>query len=243
MKISSARAQTYSPLRPPALASSVVQALEAAPADQAQFLAISETELTPAVQAAIATLVVELDELRGEVARLKARLTEAEAAADEDPLTCARNRRAFMRELKRIAAFSQRYGWPASLVYFDVDDLKGVNDRSGHAAGDAVLQAVADRLVGHVRDSDVVGRMGGDEFAVLLAQADRQTAEAKAEMLARLVSAEPVQAGPWLTPGETCRLDNGQTLPVAPVREPTKRPLPMMTRSTARLSRCLDGCW
>jgi len=200
MKISSARAQTYSPLRPPALASSVVQALEAAPADQAQFLAISETELTPAVQAAIATLVVELDELRGEVARLKARLTEAEAAADEDPLTCARNRRAFMRELKRIAAFSQRYGWPASLVYFDVDDLKGVNDRSGHAAGDAVLQAVADRLVGHVRDSDVVGRMGGDEFAVLLAQADRQTAEAKAEMLARLVSAEPVQAGPWLTP-------------------------------------------
>jgi diguanylate cyclase (GGDEF)-like protein len=200
MKISSARAQPYSPLRAPALALTVAEAVASAPVDQARFLGLSETELTPAVQAALATLVVELDELRAEVARLKARLAEAEAAADEDPLTCAKNRRAFMRELRRIAAFSQRYGWPASLVYFDVDDLKGVNDRSGHAAGDAVLQAVAERLVGHVRDSDVVGRMGGDEFAVLLAQADQQTAEAKAEMLARLVAAEPVQAGPWLTP-------------------------------------------
>jgi diguanylate cyclase (GGDEF)-like protein len=200
MKISSARAQPYSPLRPQALAAATGQSTAVAPVDQARFLGISEIELTPAVQAAIATLVLELDELRVEVARLKARLTEAEAAADEDPLTCAKNRRAFMRELRRIAAFSQRYGWPASLVYFDVDDLKGVNDRSGHAAGDAVLQAVADRLVGHVRDTDVVGRMGGDEFAVLLAQADQQTAEAKAEMLARLVTAEPVQAGPWLTP-------------------------------------------
>lgn len=201
MKISSARAQPYSPLRTVSAAAVAGETvLTAAPVDQARFLGIDERELTPAVQAAIATLVVELDELRGEVQRLKARLAEAETAADEDPLTCVRNRRAFLRELRRIAAFSQRYDWPASLVYFDVDDLKGVNDRSGHAAGDAVLQAVAERLLGHVRDSDVVGRMGGDEFAVLLAQADQATAEAKAEMLARLVAAEPVQAGPWLTP-------------------------------------------
>ena len=51
-----------------------------------------------------------------------------------------------MRELKRVAAFVQRYGAPASLVYFDLDDLKAVNDRFGHAAGDAALKAVADRL-------------------------------------------------------------------------------------------------
>ena len=59
---------------------------------------------------------------------------------------------------------------------------------------------MADRLAAHVRESDVVGRMGGDEFAVLLAQADLPTAEAKAQALARLVSAEPVQAGEWLAP-------------------------------------------
>ena len=128
------------------------------------------------------------------------RLAEAEAAADQDPLTSARNRRAFVRELRRIAAFAQRYGEPASLVYFDLDDLKAINDRFGHAAGDAALQAVADRLATHVRESDVVGRMGGDEFAVLLVQADLAVAEAKAETLARLVGAEPVKAGEWLAP-------------------------------------------
>jgi len=152
------------------------------------------------VRQALATLVIELGDLRAEIQRLKARLQEAETAADEDPLTSAKNRRAFIRELKRIAAFAQRYDAPASVVYFDLDDLKGVNDRFGHAAGDAVLKAVASRLASHVRESDIVGRMGGDEFAVLLVQADLPTARAKAEMLARLVESEPVSVGDWLTP-------------------------------------------
>ena len=201
MKISGARSQPFADIRRRNLAEAGARAVDSAPAaDQAQFLGVSETELTPAVRAAIATLVIELNDLRSEIQRLKARLLEAEAAADEDPLTTAKNRRAFLREVKRIAAFAQRYESPASLVYFDVDDLKGINDRFGHAAGDAVLQAIADRLASHVRESDVVGRMGGDEFAVLLVQADETTARAKAEMLARLVEAEPVHAGDWLTP-------------------------------------------
>ncbi|HVM99366.1 MAG TPA: GGDEF domain-containing protein [Caulobacteraceae bacterium] len=201
MKISSARAEPFTSIRRRNLAEAGARAVDAAPAtDQAMFLGVSETELTPAVRAAIATLVIELNDLRAEIQRLKSRLIEAEAAADEDPLTTAKNRRAFLREVKRVAAFAQRYDSPASLVYFDVDDLKGVNDRFGHAAGDAVLQAVADRLASHVRESDVVGRMGGDEFCILLVQADDATARAKAEMLARLVETEPVQAGDWLAP-------------------------------------------
>ena len=115
-------------------------------------------------------------------------------------MTGVRNRRAFVRELKRIAAFAQRYDAPASLAYFDVDDLKGVNDRFGHAAGDAALQAVAERLAANVRETDIVGRMGGDEFAVLLVQADLPVATAKAEMLAKLIAAAPIQAGDWLAP-------------------------------------------
>ena len=174
MKISGAVNQPYAGAPRRAAAADTAQALPAAPpADDARFLGISETELTPAVRAAIAILMVELDDLRTEVRRLKARLVEAEAAADQDPLTSAKNRRAFIRELKRASALRQRYGAPASLVYFDIDDFKQVNDRYGHAAGDAALQAVADRLSAHVRESDVVGRMGGDEFAVLLVQADR----------------------------------------------------------------------
>jgi diguanylate cyclase (GGDEF)-like protein len=200
MKISSARAEPFASIRRRNLAEAGAKVVTSPAIDQVEFLGVSEAELTPAVRAAIATLVIELNDLRGEIQRLKARLQEAEAAADGDPLTSAKNRRAFIRELKRIAAFAQRYDAPASLVYFDLDDLKGVNDRFGHAAGDAVLQAVADRLSSHVRESDVVGRMGGDEFAVLLVQADLATAKAKAETLARLIEAEPAQVGAWLIP-------------------------------------------
>jgi diguanylate cyclase (GGDEF)-like protein len=200
MKITSAQAEPFASMRRRNLAEAGAKIVAAPAMDQVDFLGVSEAELTPAVRAAIATLVIELNDLRGEIQRLKARLQEAETAADGDPLTSAKNRRAFIREVKRIAAFAQRYDAPASLVYFDLDDLKGINDRFGHAAGDAVLQAVADRLASHVRESDIVGRMGGDEFAVLLVQADLPTATAKAEMLARLIEAEPAQVGAWLIP-------------------------------------------
>jgi len=201
MKVSSARSEPFAAIRRRGLAEAGARAVNAAAAtDQIDFLGLEEAELTPAVRAALATLAIEIDDLRAEVQRLKARLLEAEAAADEDPLTGVKNRRAFVREMKRIAAFAQRYGAPASVAYFDVDELKTINDRFGHAAGDAALQAVAERLGAHIRESDIVGRMGGDEFAVLLVQADAAVATAKAEMLARQVAAEPIQAGDWLAP-------------------------------------------
>jgi diguanylate cyclase (GGDEF)-like protein len=134
------------------------------------------------------------------VGRLKARLTETEGLADRDALTPLLNRRAFLRELSRIRTFAQRYGAPASLVYFDLDGFKAVNDRYGHAAGDAALQAVAERLLAHVRESDIVGRMGGDEFAVILVQADQAVAEAKAAALAHAVEREPIRFGDWTAP-------------------------------------------
>src|SRR4051794_41410327 len=118
---------------------------------------------------AAAALARENAELRAELLALRARLAEAEGLADRDALTPLLNRRALMRELARTLAAVERYGRPASLVYFDLDGLKAINDRFGHAAGDAVLRAVAQRLIGHVRASDVAGRMGGDEFAVILA--------------------------------------------------------------------------
>jgi diguanylate cyclase (GGDEF)-like protein len=202
MKSSAARSEPFAAIRRRnlAVAGAKTGRATAASLDHVEFLGLSKAELTPAVQAALAALAIELQDLRGEAQRLKARLAEAEAAADQDPLTSARNRRAFVRELRRVAAFALRYGQPASLIYFDLDDLKAVNDRFGHAAGDASLQAVADRLAAHVRQSDVVGRMGGDEFAVLLEHADLAVAEAKAETLARLICAAPAPSGEWLVP-------------------------------------------
>ena len=202
MKVSGARNEPFSDIRKRALARAGAQvtASAAAPADTTAFLGLGEADLTPAVQTAIKTLLTEIDGLRGEVAWLKAKLSEAEDLADRDALTPVLNRRAFVRELGRIRTFSQRYGSPASVVYFDLDGFKSVNDRFGHAAGDAALQAVAQRLSGNVRDSDIVGRMGGDEFGVILVQADQATAEAKAEALARTIEASPIRFGDWSAP-------------------------------------------
>jgi diguanylate cyclase (GGDEF)-like protein len=99
-----------------------------------------------------------------------------------------------------VRNLAERYGGPASLVYFDLDGFKAINDLYGHAAGDAALKAVAHLLLASVRESDVVGRMGGDEFAIALVQADRATAEAKAASLAQSIEREPLAFGEWKAP-------------------------------------------
>ena len=202
MKIHGARAETFSAMRRRALAKAGADltAGQPAPADATSFLGLEEADLTPAVQSALKTLLSEIDDLRGEVARLKSRLAETEGLADQDVLTPLLNRRAFLRELRRIGAFAQRYGSPASLVYFDMDGFKAVNDRFGHAAGDAALKVVAERLLANVRESDVVGRLGGDEFAVILVQADAETAAAKAEALRTAIESTPADLGQWSAP-------------------------------------------
>ncbi|MFO1015582.1 MAG: GGDEF domain-containing protein [Caulobacteraceae bacterium] len=201
MKISGPSSEAFSAIRKRALAQAGANVTQGNLAvDRTGFLGLAETELTPAVQGAIRTLMTEIDDLRGEVSRLKSRLQEAEVLADQDGLTPALNRRALARELHRVAAFSRRYGSPASLVYFDLDAFKLVNDRFGHAAGDSALKAVAERLKALVRENDVVGRMGGDEFGVILVQSDADTAEVKAAALAEAIRREPVNFGDWSAP-------------------------------------------
>jgi hypothetical protein len=111
-------------------------------------------------------LAEEVDRLAAQLEQSRARITDLEAKVDIDPLTELLNRRSFERELKRSVAYVKRYGASAALVYLDLDGFNPVNDRHGHAAGDAVLKAVAAALVRHVRASDLVARVGGDEFVV-----------------------------------------------------------------------------
>ena len=202
MKIGGARAESFSAIRKRALAQAGAQATasSAAPADKTAFLGLTEADLTPAVQGAIKTLLTEVDDLRGEVSRLKGRLNEVEALADRDVLTPLLNRRAFVRELHRIGAFAARYGSPAALVYFDLDGFKAVNDRFGHAAGDSALKVVAERLLANTRETDIVGRLGGDEFAVILVQTDLDNAGVQAERLKQVIQATPVDLGDWSAP-------------------------------------------
>lgn len=132
----------------------------------------------------------EVDALRQELARIQKRLNEMEKAADRDPLLPLLNRRAFVRDL------TQRIGdapsVPASLIYFDLNHLKEINDTYGHIAGDAVLLHFAEVVLAHVGAADHVGRLGGDEFGVLLARATKDQAVEKAESLAATLRASPL---------------------------------------------------
>jgi diguanylate cyclase (GGDEF)-like protein len=140
-------------------------------------------------------LMQEVETLRLELKAMAGRLAEAERLADHDVLTPLLNRRAFVRELQRAIALTRRHKTPASVIYFDLDDFKLINDRYGHAAGDAALVAVAERLTAEVRAADAVGRIGGDEFAVLLQHADLKAASVKAVSLAMAVSGAPIAFG------------------------------------------------
>ena len=102
---------------------------------------------------------------------------EARQLADVDALTGLHNRRYFHETLERECARAHRYERGIALVILDIDDFKATNDRLGHLAGDAVLAAVAERLRGVVRQSDIACRVGGDEFAVILPEAGARDAE------------------------------------------------------------------
>lgn len=195
MKVTGARNEPISSVRRAARAQATASAAPVAKADSTAFLGVPAAEMTPAVQAAIQTLLGELDQLRSEVGRLKGRIQEAEDLADRDSLTPLLNRRGFLRELHRVRTFAERYGSSASLIYFDLDGFKAINDRHGHAAGDAALKEVAARLQSSVRESDVVGRLGGDEFALVLVQTDKATAETKAAALSASMEREPLTFG------------------------------------------------
>ncbi len=135
-----------------------------------------------------ADLQAEIARLRAEVAALIERAERAEALADHDVLTPALNRRGFMTVLARNLAYCRRHGVEAALLYLDLDGFKGVNDGLGHAAGDAALIAVAELLLANVRESDAVGRMGGDEFTVVLMNAGAEEGREKARRLSEALN-------------------------------------------------------
>jgi diguanylate cyclase (GGDEF)-like protein len=161
-------------------------------AEVASFLGIQEGELTPGVRHGMARLVGEVDRLRRELEFRERRIAYLERLADEDPLAPILNRRAFVRELSRMMSFSERYDAPSSVLYVDINNMKTINDTYGHGAGDAALTHVAGLLLANVRGSDAVGRLGGDEFGVLLAHVDQAMATDKGRGLMRTVEAAPL---------------------------------------------------
>jgi diguanylate cyclase (GGDEF)-like protein len=131
----------------------------------------------------IDSLMIENEKLREQLHAQSLELREAQDMADADVLTPTLNRRAFLREVGRAMADCRRYGEEACLVYVDMDGFKSINDTYGHGAGDAALTHVAELLKASTREGDAIGRMGGDEFAVLLRRADLKSSRIKAMKL------------------------------------------------------------
>jgi diguanylate cyclase (GGDEF)-like protein len=126
--------------------------------------------------------------LETELAAARNRIRELEDQIETDPLVNILNRSGFERALKRGLDYVNRYKASAAVILIDLDNFKSINDRYGRVAGDTVLKAVSNTITRHVRSSDIVGRFGGDEFAVLLWQMCNADAQAKALALEEMIA-------------------------------------------------------
>jgi diguanylate cyclase (GGDEF)-like protein len=124
--------------------------------------------------------------------------SETQDLATTDPLTGQLNRRTFFELAQREIERFQRFGHPLSWMMLDIDLFKPINDSYGHAAGDRVLIAIAERCCRAIRQVDIFGRYGGDEFVILLPETDHHLAREIAERIRTSISesAIPTDAGP-----------------------------------------------
>lgn len=137
------------------------------------------------VLATLGVMWIEIEKLRSDLARL----------AMFDSLTAILNRRAFMLEYEREVSRCVREKTSLALAIFDIDFFKNVNDTWGHLVGDQVLRRVADTLRASLRGHDVLGRYGGEEFALLMPGADAAAAKAGAERARLAVGERPIAVG------------------------------------------------
>lgn len=156
-------------------------------------LGVDLARLDLRARAAIEALAEEVIVLREEADTLRASLADAALLADNDALCPVFNRRAFEREVRREIALSGRFQTPLTLIFIDLDNFKQVNDVYGHAAGDSVLLKISDILLARTRETDIVGRLGGDEFGIVLAHASLEDSRRKAAQLAAAIDALEVR--------------------------------------------------
>jgi len=155
---------------------------------------VSPDDMSPKVRSAMIKLLDELERLRMELGETRSRIKYLERLIDQDSLAPVVNRRAFMCELGRAIAYSARHGIPSAVVYFDLNKMKHINDHYGHALGDAALLHVANTLLKRVRNSDLVGRLGGDEFGLIMPNSDETGAMRKSQKLVDEISTTPISA-------------------------------------------------
>jgi diguanylate cyclase (GGDEF)-like protein len=136
------------------------------------------------VAAAVLIALGTSDRMRAQTAAL----TDAERRAQTDPLTGVLNRRSLIERLDAACMRAKARGQPIAVLFIDLDHFKQVNDTRGHAAGDACLSAIISPIHAELRQSDVIGRYGGEEFVVILSGADSASAHPIAERICRRVA-------------------------------------------------------
>jgi diguanylate cyclase (GGDEF)-like protein len=155
-------------------------------------LGIPETQMTPEVNLAVSALLEKLDDVNRELSRTKESLAEIERLVDVDPVAPIPNRRAFMRRLSWAITMHQRYGHPSTILFFDLNDFKQINDLYGHAAGDMAIRHVSQLLSNTMRESDFLARIGGDEFAVIMYYADEEASRKRGVKIAEKLQKTPL---------------------------------------------------
>jgi diguanylate cyclase (GGDEF)-like protein/PAS domain S-box-containing protein len=168
-----------------------------------------------------------------DVTRWKVAERELERAAYQDPLTGLANRRYFLAEAERAGSRAERHGQALSLMLFDLDHFKRVNDEHGHQAGDDVLCRVAERARKSLRNEDMPARWGGEEFVVLLPMTALPQAMLVANRLRAAIAATPLPTcgGPLPV---TCSCGVAQRRPAEPIAE-------LMARADAALYQAKDS--
>jgi diguanylate cyclase (GGDEF)-like protein len=142
--------------------------------------------------ATIRQLRRDLDMARRENRVLKIAVAELERVAERDTLTPLYNRRFFITALHQRIARAADEGACATLVCVDINQLRAINERYGHGAGDFTLIEIARRLAGAIRGGDIAARIGGDEFGLILDHMAAEDAKGQADRFARLLSSEPI---------------------------------------------------
>ena len=166
----------------------IIDALLGRASAAASPVALNMAVTYPVLITMIRLLASRLEQLTTEQARADMLAEQATT----DPLTGIANRRRLDDELARLLAQSRRYGQPLSVILIDLDLFKAVNDHYGHAAGDQVLIETVRRLAATVRDADLLGRWGGEEFLIQAPNTDHAAAKALGERCREAIAEPPM---------------------------------------------------
>jgi diguanylate cyclase (GGDEF)-like protein len=142
-----------------------------------------------------ASLADENELLRASLAEAQRRIESLEGTAETDALTGLPGRRRLAEELERVTGLAERFGTPAALLTIDPRGLAAINEAHGRIAGDAVLRQVAASVAKLIRTTDLLARLDGGGFGLILDHLDQDSAIETGERLARCIAAEPVAIG------------------------------------------------